>query len=114
MTTAKINNQAVTNAKIANGAINHLKISTGGVATTNIEDEAVTTVKIADGQVTDGKLAGSINYNKIDASTIPAVTSLSQIESMSVKTGVFPASSAYLSVGDVYYDYTGVLKVKLS
>ena len=69
----------------------------------------VTTAKINDLAVTNAKLAGSINYNKLDASTAPAITSLSNLTAITLHSG-FPTSAN--STGTVFIDNsTGILKV---
>ena len=58
------------------------EIAAGAVGETKLATDAVITVKIKDGEVTNDKLAGSINYNKILASSLPtAYSGLTDIES---------------------------------
>jgi hypothetical protein len=57
VTTAKITDANVTTAKIADSAITSAKIADGTIATGDIADAAVTAAKIADGSITSAKLA---------------------------------------------------------
>ena len=57
VTTAKITDANVTTAKIADSAITSAKIADGTIATGDIADAAVTSAKIADGSITSAKLA---------------------------------------------------------
>ena len=78
----KIKDGAVTAGKIGAGAVTVGKIGTGAVGETKLATDAVITVKIKDREVTNDKLAGSINYNKILASSLPtAYSGLTDIES---------------------------------
>lgn len=59
VTTAMIEDDAVTADKIADNAVDSAQIKASAVTTAKIDDEAVTTAKIADEAVTAAKLAPS-------------------------------------------------------
>ena len=78
----KLATDAVITVKIKDDAVTAGKIAAGAVGETKLATDAVITVKIKDGEVTNDKLAGSINYNKILASSLPtAYSGLTDIES---------------------------------
>jgi uncharacterized protein YjbI with pentapeptide repeats len=56
VTTAKINNGAVTTDKVANAAITTAKLADGSVTTAKVVDANITTAKLADGSVTTAKV----------------------------------------------------------
>jgi len=63
VTTAKINNLAVTSGKLATDSVITVKIQDGAVTTPKLADDAVTTIKILDGNVTTNKLANNAVTN---------------------------------------------------
>lgn len=70
VTTASIENGAVTAPKIADDAVTTNKILNSNVTNSKIADNAVTSGKIADGAVTSGKIgAGAVTAEKMDGST---------------------------------------------
>ena len=76
VTTAKIQNGAVTDAKIAGVSASKVDFTNwtapeGSVITDSIADSAVTNDKLAGG-ITEDKLAGNISWSKINVASIPA------------------------------------------
>ena len=72
----KLATDAVIAVKIKDGEVTAGKIAAGAVGEDQLQTDAVIAVKTKDGEVTNDKLAGGINYAKLDAATIPAITSL--------------------------------------
>lgn len=64
VSTIKIQNLAVTTAKINDAAVTNIKLA-GSISGDKILSDAITTAKIANSQITDAKLAGSISGSKL-------------------------------------------------
>ena len=64
-------NDSVSTAKIQDSAVTDVKIATSAVTTNKINDDAVTTIKIADANVTEAKINnGAVTADKIGSSAV--------------------------------------------
>lgn len=121
VTTAKINDAAVTTVKIADSNVTTDKINDGAVTTAKIADSNVTTAKIADANVTTAKIADSnittikladnnVTFAKIqDLATMTVIGRVTagsgDPESVTVVTDLANASSSSLATSSSIKSY---------
>ena len=96
----KIGAGAVTAGKIGAGAVTAGKIGAGAVTQDRLATDAVIAVKIKDLEVTNNKLAGSIDYAKLDAATIPAVPAITALTGLTnVESSLYSAPAILTDKG---------------